>query len=80
MDAEPKDLVTVTLVDERQLIEKLSIGRRTLYRWVSSGRFPQPVRLSDCGKRSMKRWLLHEVEGWLAKHAAEREPVPEVSV
>lgn len=74
--------LTVTMVDERRLLAQLCICRRTLYKWVQTGKFPRPIRLSDCGKRSMKRWLLREVEDWVAHRAAEREdgaPVPEVT-
>lgn len=81
-DADSKDLVTVTLVSERQLLAQLGICRRTLYKWATSGKFPRPIRLSDSGKRSMKRWLLSEVETWVAHRAAEREadaPMPEVT-
>lgn len=33
-------------VRQRQILAALPISRSTLWRWVRSGRFPQPVKLS----------------------------------
>lgn len=46
-----------------QLSELLEISTRTLWRWVSSGRFPQP----DIKVGKVRRWKVETIEQWLAE-------------
>jgi prophage regulatory protein len=53
----------------KQVEERTGSTRSTLYRWISNGSFPRPIRL---GSRSVG-WLEHEVSDWLAQRALERD-------
>ena len=44
----------------------LPIGRATWWRWVKSGKAPQPVRLS----RGVTVWNADEVQKFVASHSA----------
>lgn len=50
---------------EKALVEKLQMGRSTLWAWVKQGRFPQPIR---CGKYTA--WRASDVQEWLDKLTA----------
>jgi len=47
-------------LSDRQLSERFGVHRVTVWRWVSAGQFPQPVRLSE----GCTRWRLADVEAW----------------
>ena len=40
--------------------ELIGVCRSTLYRWISEGSFPEPVRISE---RSV-RWKIDDIEAW----------------
>ncbi len=44
----------------RELCELLSISRSSIYKWLSEGDFPQPIRI---GGRSI-RWRVEDIEAW----------------
>jgi prophage regulatory protein len=44
----------------REVCDLAGVCRATVYRWVSEGAFPQPVRISD---RAV-RWKVDEIEAW----------------
>lgn len=46
----------------------LKIKPRTLRMWVSGGRFPAPIKLSDSGL-SENRWSPGAVDQWLASRS-----------
>lgn len=52
-------------VDAKTLAEKLGVSRRTLFRLVSAGKLPQPIRLS---KRTV-RWDWQAVQEFLSSNA-----------
>jgi len=51
-------------VDAKTLADKLGISRRTLFRLVSAGKLPQPIRLS---KRTV-RWDWQAVQEFLSSN------------
>lgn len=51
-----------------QVIERTTLGRRTIYNYMSQKRFPAAVRLGD---RSVG-WVEAEVNAWLQERAKER--------
>lgn len=55
------DCATVRLLSARQLSELLNLNERTIRRMANSGRFPQPLRVSD----QARRWRLRDIEEWL---------------
>ena len=48
-------LLTVSTV-----CELIGVCRSTVYRWISEGSFPEPVRISE---RSV-RWKIDDIEAW----------------
>ena len=55
------------LLTEDQVAEMVQFGKRTIQRWVSSGRFPKPIAFGDDDQRSRKRWLRAAVQAWIDK-------------
>lgn len=49
-----------------ELLDRLSIGRSTLYAWIADGLFPRPIRI---GKRAAG-WRQSIVEDWLTRREA----------
>ena len=62
---------------ERDVLAALKVGRRTLYRWCASGKFPTPVRLPD---HRSKRWRKEDVQAWEQQLLEERQVPPAVTV
>jgi predicted DNA-binding transcriptional regulator AlpA len=57
MDTDPKPV----LINAEELARIMDISERTLWRLLSGGKVPQPVRI---GRNT--RWRLAEVEEWIA--------------
>ena len=55
------------LIDAPAFAELLSVSPATLYRMLSAGKIPAPLRLS----RGCVRWHRDTVEGWLAASEAQ---------
>lgn len=51
---------TITLMNAEEVAAMLGVSERTLWRLLSAGKFPQPVRFG----RST-RWRLSDVKEWL---------------
>lgn len=51
-----------TLLRISTVCELVGTSRSTIYRWVSEGTFPQPVRISE----KAIRWNIDEFETWRA--------------
>jgi len=49
-----------TLIRIREVCDLVGVCRATVYRWVSEGAFPRPVRISD----TAVRWKVDEIEAW----------------
>jgi prophage regulatory protein len=50
-------------------IEKVGLGRDSIYRGAREGWFPKPVKLSE---RS-SGWLEHELDAWIEQRTALRD-------
>lgn len=48
-----------TFLSDRQVAQRYAVNRVTVWRWVSRGQFPQPVRLLNS-----TRWKLADLETW----------------
>ena len=48
------------LIKVAEVAQIAAISPRTLWRLVSEGKFPQPVRIGSC-----TRWRLAEIERWI---------------
>lgn len=62
----------VRLLRRSEVKNLTGLGVSQLYRLMSRGQFPQPVKLSE---RSVA-WLEHEVEGWISQRIAARDADP----
>lgn len=49
------------LLTEKQVLERIQVGRTTLRRWLKKDTFPQPLAMGP-GRIG---WLEEEVEGWI---------------
>lgn len=58
-----------------KVIDKVGLGRDSVYRGVREGWFPKPIKL---GERA-SGWLEHELDAFLEKRAAERIPAEKLT-
>ncbi|WP_417670233.1 AlpA family transcriptional regulator [Pseudoalteromonas tetraodonis] len=56
------------LIKLKEVIEKTSLGRSTIYELMTDGRFPKQVSL---GAKSVA-WLESEVDDWIMERIGER--------
>lgn len=49
-----------TYLTDKQLAQRFSVGRATIWRWLKERAFPEPVRLSP----NCTRWRVSDVEAW----------------
>jgi len=49
-----------SLIRISEVCELVGVSRTTIYRWITEGEFPEPVRLS----KYAVRWRIDEVESW----------------
>jgi prophage regulatory protein len=61
------DATSVRLIPIAEVIRLTSRGRSKIYSDVRAGTFPQPIK-----DGSASRWVLGEIEGWIAARVAER--------
>lgn len=54
----------------KDLAKRLGIGESTIWRWVSEGRFPEPIRLG----RRITVWKREDIEEFLGQAAAANQP------
>lgn len=59
----------VRLIRLPEVMSRVSLRRATIYRRISKGDFPKPVRTG--GRASA--WVESEVDAWIADRIAERE-------
>ena len=57
------------LIKLKEVIQKTSLGRSTIYEFMTDGRFPKQVSL---GAKSVA-WLESEVDDWIMDRLGERE-------
>jgi prophage regulatory protein len=70
--AENSPTDSLALVRKRDLARLLGVDRWTLDNWRRTGRFPQPLKLSE----HIVAWRRSDVEAWLEKRrASTRNPV-----
>ena len=59
------------------VMEKTSLAKATIHKFVNEGRFPAPIPLAPAShNRYASGWLESEVDGWIAEQvrAARGEP------
>lgn len=55
------------LIDIKKVKALLSVSTATIYRWIESGEFPKPIKLSA----NCVRWKQVDIEQWLQGRMAE---------
>jgi predicted DNA-binding transcriptional regulator AlpA len=76
--APAKDLSSTGLVLIEKDEVKAKIGVRSdsyLFQMVKENRFPRPIK----GSRRFSRWVLQEVDAWIAQKIQERDQQPEAA-
>lgn len=61
-NAEPLTLPETGFVRQKLLLHFVPFSKSTLWRWVNSGLFPAPVRLSV----GITAWRVEDVRRWIA--------------
>jgi len=61
------DRVEPLLINASQFAGLLQVSSRTLWRMLSAGRLPKPIRVGG-----IVRWRVCEVKGWVAEGCPER--------
>lgn len=56
----------IDLLSPKQVINRLSIPSSTLYRWISNGTFPKPIKIGP--RRTAFRHT--DIEKWLDRQSA----------
>lgn len=51
-----------------EVLDRVGISRPTLYRMISAGKFPKPVRI---GERS-SGWINREIDAWVEGRVTDR--------
>lgn len=57
-----------TLIDFKQLSQKVCMGRSRIYALIANGNFPPPVKIG-----TSSRWINPEIEAYIAQLAATRD-------
>ena len=57
-----------TLIDFKQLSQKVCMGRSRIYALIANGDFPPPVKIG-----TSSRWINPEIEAYIAQLAATRD-------
>lgn len=52
-----------------QVAEKVGLGKSTIYRMITQGRFPKPFELTS----GCSAWIESDIDDWLAERAGKRE-------
>ncbi|WP_428852748.1 AlpA family transcriptional regulator [Imbroritus primus] len=59
-------------INIKQVAEKVSLGKSTIYRMVAEGDFPKPFSLGS----NRTAWLEEDIDAWLAVKAGRATPQP----
>lgn len=63
-----QDIPSTGFLRLRQVIGSVApVSSATIWRWVASGRFPKPVKLSG----RVTAWRCEDIRAWLAQQAPE---------
>lgn len=62
--------MSLRLLDIKQVEQKTSFSKPTIYNWIKSGYFPSSTLFGE-GKRQLARWSEEEIDEWIIKHYAQ---------
>lgn len=58
----PEPRRVTRLIRLKEVQHRVGLGRSTIYRWMSEGRFPKPVQLGGYAVA----WAQEDIDGWIA--------------
>ena len=64
-------LEAMSYIRAKELLRLVPISKATLWRWVGSGEFPTPIKLSP----GVTAWRVADVRQWLARNPTPK-PIP----
>ena len=62
---EPRRVTRLIRLPEVQ--HRVGLGRSTIYRWMSEGKFPKPVQLGGYAVA----WTEEEIDAWMSRRSVE---------
>lgn len=63
------------LIDAKELAELLSVSKPSIWRWLSEGRLPEPIRLTA----QCLRWRRDQVNDWIKAGCPQQRGSPQVA-
>lgn len=61
--------MSMKLIRIKDVMERTGLARSTIYKYISLGQFPQPIKL---GTRAVA-WVEREVEAWICENIERRD-------
>ena len=58
------------LLPIRDVCRRIGLSSATVYRLISAGTFPRPVKIGGRGARPAARWVTAEVDRWIEQQIA----------
>lgn len=60
-------MTTTLFLSDKEVADKFSVSRATVWRWTRSGNFPDPIKLSE----GCTRWRSTDLDQWLVDKGIE---------
>ncbi|WP_063533279.1 AlpA family phage regulatory protein [Burkholderia sp. MSMB1589WGS] len=54
-----------------KLVDKVDLGRSTIYRMIAEGKFPKPFQILP----NRNAWIESDIDAWLAEKAGKTLPI-----
>jgi prophage regulatory protein len=64
-DAAPQARRITRLIRLKEVQHRVGLGRSTIYRWMSEGRFPKPVQLGG----HAVAWSQEDIDDWIVEQS-----------
>lgn len=61
LDIAPEPKRVTRLIRLKEVQHRVGLGRSTIYRWMSEGKFPKPVQLGGYAVA----WAQEDIENWI---------------
>ena len=62
----PETKSATRLIRLKEVQHRVGLGRSTIYRWMSEGKFPKPFRLGGY----VVAWAEEDIENWICEQLA----------
>jgi prophage regulatory protein len=59
----------MNIIRMKKLVEKVGLGKSTIYRKIQEGSFPKPFTIGDSKATG---WLESDIDAWIQQHIAAR--------